>query len=137
MKTIHKDKIVLDGRYLIADPAYVIDKLDWHLFNTLMMEREEHPSQDRRGIITFKINGQEVYICHSRFGQGCFPILHNGEDSGILGVESGLFAFFPWGETLDRDDRGPILELKGELSYSNGNSYVDDEVIVDTNGETD
>ncbi len=130
MKVLDKHPIELDGRYLITDPCYVYGDYDgggWDEFCTLLWANKDD-------IVLFEIDGKEIPVMSTRWGDGCYPVILDGHEVGSFGVDAGLFAFIP--TTAESDNRGPIVELKGRLTYENGDAIVDDKLVVDTSGDS-
>ena len=131
MKVIDRDEVILNGRYLVTDPCYVYGGDGWDEFCKLLWADKQ---QTGGGITLFEIDGKEVPVMSTRYGDGGYPVVQDGEFAGMLGVDAGLFCFIPWGE--EQITIGTIVELQGKLTYHNGDAFIDDNVVVDTSGES-
>jgi hypothetical protein len=128
MRVIDRDEVVLNGRYLITDPCYVYGDCDWDKFCKLLWANEGD------GITLFEIDGKEIPVMSTCYGDGGYPVIDGKLQVGTFGVDAGLFCFIPW--DAEDDDRGVVLDIKGKLMYSNGDAFINGNVIVDTSGNS-
>jgi hypothetical protein len=125
MRLINKDTIQLSGKYLITDPCYVYDD-QWDEFCELILQHS------LESFLLFEINGTEVPVMSTRFGDGRYPVIQEGKEMGHFGVDAGLFAFIPTTEEIGQSYYGAVIELHGELTYKDGNAFVDGKLVVKT-----
>jgi hypothetical protein len=125
MKTLNKKDILLDGNYLITDPCYIYED-DWNLFCDLLWDGENN----NNGITVFEIDGKEVPVMSTKYGDGYYPVYDKNFEVGGFPVDAGLFAVIPWKDKDSND--GPVLTLKGKLTYKDGNAYLNGELLVTT-----
>lgn len=105
-------------------------------------EAERKHNEERRNMITlFEIDGKRIPVMSTAYGDGSYPVFdpETGLEVGMFGVDAGLFAFIPWNHESHgmRSDLGTIIEVDGVLTCDNGNAYINDKLVVDTNGESD
>lgn len=91
----------------------------------------------RRSVITlFDINGKEVPVMSTAYGDGMYPVFNpsTGALAGSFGVDAGLFCFFPVHDVNESlyNDLGPILDLNGVLTCKEGDAYLDGILTVRT-----
>ena len=133
MKILDKNEVILNGRYLVTDPCYVYQRDDderWSQFCRLLW--------DEKGDITiFEIDGKEIPVMSTCYGDGSYSVIVDNQTVGRFGVDAGLFCFIPWeAESDESRTMGPVVDIQGKLTYSNGDAYLNGNIIVDTSGES-
>jgi hypothetical protein len=105
------------GKYYIGDPCYVFNDETW---DTLI---EKHWDSMRHGEI-FELNGQQLWMHSTKFGDGVYDDQNGteyGVDAGLLGIVPIALIEDPAGE-----ENGTVLEFQRSVvvSYDNGTFYI-------------
>lgn len=108
----------VDGYYRITDPCYV-----YHdgVYDDLCEGRYVD------GVLNFS----------TAYGDGGYPVYKDGKKFGHFGVDSGQFCLIKQHSGPEKGGSEPIIHLKGNLKYEDGNLYLNGKIVVDTSGEMD
>ena len=86
------------GRYWVGDPCYVYPDAEWSDFVDLMYDYDEEGGHEvchlkDGGIATY--DNVQFFISNTRWGDGYYPLIQNGQIIGGLGVDAGLLSVIP------------------------------------------
>lgn len=118
----------LEGKYIITDPCYLIDHEDWGEFCNLLNDHD---------ITCIEVDSRKYWVMSTRWGDGSYLVFLGGKKIGSFGVDSGLFCV---GEVHEKTSCGSdglytFCNLRGTLSYVDGNAYLDGSLLADTGGD--
>ncbi len=115
------------GRYIVIDPCYIYPDEEWSELCDKMFRLDlsgPYPVEidlTRKGSL-WEYNGTKFFIASTCWGDGCYPLLHNGKeitcaDGDSLGVDAGLLSLIPielaqqWPEFEENKDNGIIIDV--------------------------
>ncbi len=119
IKAIEGDSHTFKGKVLITDPCYLIPNEFWADFCNEMFKL------DSAGKVLFKLDNTIIFVLGTAYGDGCYPVIKNGEEIGRSAVDAGLLSVIPMAfakkHGFDRWDLVTVIDGGETESTSKGN----------------
>ena len=84
-----------EGDYVVIDPCYVIGEDPFWGKYCNWMFRGDYDEQEGRAAHFIKTGEHLIYAFGTAFGDGAYPVMNNGKNVGVAGVDAGMLCLCP------------------------------------------